>query len=68
MRNERVHSGTTTTLARRRRPVLRWVIIALLVAALVEPLVMYRSLMRERAERRAEVTLQSPPSTDDGAR
>jgi hypothetical protein len=54
----------------RRRPILRLVILALLLAALIEPLVMYRSLMRERAERRAlvELTLQSPPSTDGGAR
>jgi hypothetical protein len=62
----RVHGARTG----RRRPILRVVIIALLLAALVEPLVMYRSLMRERAERRAltEITLRSPSSADDGAR
>ena len=54
----------------RRRPILRFVIVALLLTALIEPLVMYRSLMRERAERRAitEATLQTPSSTDGGAR
>jgi hypothetical protein len=72
MRNaEWVHSGTTRSRqGGRRRPVLRWVIIALLLAALIEPLIMYRSLMRERAERRApaEITLQGALSTEDAAR
>jgi hypothetical protein len=54
----------------RRRPILRFVILALLLAALMEPLVMYLSLMRERAERRAnvELSLRSPPLADGGAR
>jgi hypothetical protein len=54
----------------RRRPILRFVIIALLLAALIEPLIMYRSLMRERAERRAltEATLPGPSATDGEAR
>jgi hypothetical protein len=38
--------------AGRRLRIRRIVIVALLLAALVEPLVMYRTLMREREERR----------------
>jgi hypothetical protein len=37
----------------RRLPIRRIVIIVLLLAALIEPLLMYRSLMREREQRRA---------------
>ena len=36
-----------------RLPIARIVIIVLLLAALIEPLLMYRSLMREREQRRA---------------
>jgi hypothetical protein len=39
--------------ARRRRPIRRIVLFAILLLALVEPLIMYRSLVRERAQRRA---------------
>ncbi len=37
----------------RRRRIVRIVIAALVFAAVIEPLVMYRVLVRERAERRA---------------
>ena len=38
---------------RKRRPIRRIVILAILLVVLVEPLIMYRTLMQERAERRA---------------
>jgi hypothetical protein len=72
MRNSgRVETGFGHgTRTGRRRPILRFVIIALIMAALIEPLVMYRFLQRERAERRAltEATLPGPSTTDGGVR
>ena len=57
----------------RRHPVLRIVIIAVLLLAIAEPLVMYRSLMRERDQRQQALaqTLQSEsdmPASGDAAR
>jgi hypothetical protein len=52
---------------KRRRRVLRVVIAVLVFAAVAEPLVMYRVLMRERADRAmAEAPLA--PSTGSPAR
>jgi len=42
------HSGRSA----RRPPIKRIVIVGLLLLALVEPLLMYRSLMRQREQRR----------------
>jgi hypothetical protein len=42
------HSGRSA----RRLPLRRIVIVGLLLLALVEPLLMYRSLMRQREQRR----------------
>jgi hypothetical protein len=44
-------------MQRRRRPMLRIVLIALALAAVVEPIVMYRSLVHQRGERRASAEL-----------
>jgi hypothetical protein len=38
---------------RRRRPIRRIVIIAIVLAVLIEPLVMYKALVNERAQRMA---------------
>jgi len=53
----RIGDGT-----RKRRPIRRIVIVAILLAALIEPLIMYKALMNERAQRRAIVnsSLASP--------
>jgi len=54
---ERVLAVHTTTGIedgrRKRRPIRRIVIAAILLVALIEPLVMYRALTHERAARRA---------------
>jgi hypothetical protein len=47
---------------RKRRPIRRIVIVAIMLAALIEPLVMYVALTHERAQRRA-VADSSPPNT-----
>ena len=39
--------------APKRRPIRRIVIVAIVLLALIEPLVMYAALMHERAQRRA---------------
>jgi hypothetical protein len=44
---------------RRHRPIRRIVIIAIVLAVLIEPLVMYKALVEERAQRRA-LTGSSP--------
>ena len=48
---------------RRRKPIRRIVIVAIVLLALIEPLVMYAALMRERAERRAVVDSSLSSST-----
>gem|GEM_PF-4178951 len=55
---------TTTGIGdgtRRRRPIRRIVIVAIVLLALIEPLVMYAALMHERAQRRAvtDISLSS---------
>ena len=58
------HSGRSA----RRSPIGRIVIIGLLLLALVEPLLMYRSLMRQREQRRraSESSLEVSASTHSG--
>jgi hypothetical protein len=41
----------------KRRRILRIVLIALALAAIAEPILMYRSLVRQRDERRADAML-----------
>jgi ABC-type taurine transport system ATPase subunit len=47
---------------RRRRPIRRFLIITVILLLLIEPLFMYRVLVRERAQRRmiAESSLVAP--------
>jgi hypothetical protein len=58
------HSGRSA----RRFPIGRFVIVGVLLLALVEPLLMYRSLMRQREQRRqaTESSLGVPASADAG--
>jgi hypothetical protein len=44
-------------MQKKRRAVLRIVLIALALAAIVEPIVMYRSLVRQRNERQTPAEL-----------
>ncbi len=60
-------NGAGARKARRRR-IIRIVLGALVFAAVVEPLVMYRVLVRERAERRVVAEAPLAPSTDGPAR
>ena len=48
-----MHTTETANETRRRRPIRRIVIVAIVLVALIEPLVMYGALMHERAQRRA---------------
>ena len=52
----------------RRRKILRIIIAVLIFAAVAEPLVMYRVLVREREDRRAMAEAPLAPSTDSQAR
>jgi len=49
---------------RKRRLILRIVLIVLAVAAIAEPIIMYRHLERQKAERRAEAERALPPPFD----
>jgi len=53
---------------RKRRHVLRIVLLVLAVAAIAEPVIMYRRLVRQREERRtaAERGLPAPYEIDEG--
>ena len=59
-----VHAGPKP---RKRRRTLRIILIALAVAAVAEPVFMYRRLSREREERRAaaERSLFAPSATEE---
>ena len=49
---------------RKRHPILRIVLIVLAVAAIAEPVIMYRHLERQKAERRAEAERALPAPLD----
>lgn len=55
---------TTGPKPRKRRPILRIVVIVLAVAAIAEPVIMYRHLERQKAERRAKAERALPAPFD----